>query len=203
MSAKVAARDEDVPAPLDDDILDSENGLNTEPYGHDTDKPAHPHITYLHKFIHEDPVHRPYRIAAIVCTGIALLTSIGSIITSGVMWERAYTYKGTDTDRVLYASLYIFTLAESTLSFIAMLVDFSELFFRPSNIIIRDRGDSKFVGRCITVFLLLLCAIYSFVVPIVLKNREPKVSAALCVIPGVRFVALIIFFAVLIVDSKQ
>ncbi|KPA74822.1 hypothetical protein ABB37_08851 [Leptomonas pyrrhocoris] len=203
MSAKVAANNED---PSDqrnekEEPICSEK-LKVEPYGHDSDKAESSHLTYLHRMVTEDPAHEPYRIAGIVVTGVALVTAIGSVITAGVMWQHAYDYKGKGADRVLYASLYIFTLVESCLSFVAMLVDFSELFFRPSVVLIRDRTDLKFAGRCVTVLLLCLGAIYSFIVPIVLKDRQPKTSAALCIIPAVRFVALIIFFAILIIDSR-
>jgi hypothetical protein len=208
MSAKEPTNNEEVDVRREQDAevaMDEPASVSspmTAPYANDVEKPVHPHIAYLHHFVKEDPVHRPYRIAAIIATGVALLTSIGSVITAGVMWQRAYDYRGTDTDRVLYAALYIFMLVESCLSFVAMLVDFSELLFRPSNVLIRDRQDLKFVGRCVTVLLLFLGAVYSFIVPIVLKDRQPKTSAALCVIPGMRLVALIIFFAVLLVDSK-
>lgn len=203
MSAKVPANNEDVSVSPKDQKQVSDDSMKTTPYGNKETSPEHTNYpTVLKKDAPLDARREPYRVAAIVATGIALLTSMGSVITAGVMWQQAYEYTGTDTDRVLYAALYIFVLVESCLSFVATLVYFSELFFRPRNVLIHDGDSAKFVGRCIAVFLLFLLAIYSFVVPIVLRNHEPKTSAALCVIPGVRFVALISFFGILIADSR-
>ncbi|KPI85338.1 hypothetical protein ABL78_5593 [Leptomonas seymouri] len=180
----------------------SVDSLQTGPQNPDTDTSKHASISCLWE-LEEDPAHCPYRTAAIVATGIALLTSVGSIITAGVMWQRAYEDKEVHTGRVLYASLYLFTLSESSLSFVAILANFSELFFQPRAVLIRRRWGMKFVGGCIMVLLLSLGAVYSFAVPIVLKDRQPKVSPVLCVLPGVRFLALAVFFAVILAASRR
>lgn len=152
--------------------------------------------------VQDHPLRAKYWIASLVLTALTLLLAIGSIVTAAVVFHRIDGAHGEAVAYVLQLVLYIVTMVEASLTLIAMIPLIVLLAVRPRAVLIRDKNNGNFVCLCASVFILFLFAVYSFCVPIICKDDEPKLSAAICIIPGVRFIALISFFAVLVANSK-
>ncbi|KPA86061.1 hypothetical protein ABB37_00329 [Leptomonas pyrrhocoris] len=140
-----------------------------------------------------------YRVASLVLVVVALVTALASIAIVVVVFNDCnhFHYPGSDS-QALYVLvsflLYIVVLVESVLSVIATIVLLVCLCRRPESVLLRAPFDhGKFVCLCIFLVLWLLFAGYSFAVPIILEALEqyPKEPVALCVVPGVRVVALL------------
>jgi uncharacterized oligopeptide transporter (OPT) family protein len=93
--------------------------------------------------------------------------------------------------------IYPASIVEVCLTFIAMLVLILLLVVRPRSVLIPDKCNGGFIYLCTAIFFLFLCAVYSFIVHIVLKSDSPKMSSAACVILRVHLIALICLVLVL------
>lgn len=152
--------------------------------------------------VEDHPLRAKYWIASLVLTAITLLMAIGSLVTAAVVFKKIDDAQGEPLSHILSLVLYMVTMVESCLTFIAMIPIIVLLAVRPRRVLIRDKQNGSFICLCASIFILFLFAVYSFCVPIICKDDTPKVSAAVCVVPGVRFIALISFFAVLVANSK-
>lgn len=156
---------------------------------------------------HPEP-HRGYLIASHVLTGIAGLTSIGTIVAEAVGIANNAKHPGekSDTDPVgeVIVIFLALMLVESVLCLIAMATCFGLLLDRPHKVLIRSPCNGSLGCLCASVFILFLCSVFTATMQAALGVWMPDAvpSPGVCAIPIVRAISLISFFAVLIANSK-